>query len=273
MMSRSFRCRVLIVSALVGVSLTACIAATGAHHTGSPTTAPVSVIVKLADAQPLGNIEDDNVQVNLTDKLSPPQANDTLYFGEIDDYSPEDDQNPIAAIPIIALHPGQDWKAVSLTGPSLVDAGWKYVGAGPSKKEIWGVLDTSAGDSRSHFVVAHSVDGGSTFSLRIFQKPCKLATVSDFVMTREGRGHVSVSLDTECGKIKPGSYSFDTIDDGKTWSDVPRFEPDAMIRADEVPDDEQPEPKAGASKTMFKSHSSAVVPGGAPESPCAITRW
>jgi hypothetical protein len=244
-MINSLRASVIVVAAV----LCACIAATPDNPTTAPTTAPV--VIKLSDAKPLGDLEQDTMQVNLTDKLSSPQANDTVYFGEIDQYSEDDDQTPIAVIPIIALHPGEDWKALPLSGRGLQDAGWKYVGSGPGKKEIWGVLDTAAGETRARFVVAHSTDGGDTFSLRVFQKPCKLATVSDFAMTRDGHGRVTVSLDTECGRSKPGLYNFDTTDDGKTWSDVPRFEPDAMIRADEVPDDEQPEPKAGPAKTLF----------------------
>jgi hypothetical protein len=245
----------------VGISLSACLAGTPAA-VKSPTTAPLPALVKLADAQPLGDMEDDNMQVTMTDKLSSPQTNDTIYFGEIDEFASDDDQTPIAAVPVIAVHPDAGWKAVSLTGRGIENAGWKYVGAGPGKKEIWGVLDTSAGETRSRFVVAHSTDGGDTFTLRVFLKPCRLAVVSDFAMTRGGHGRVTLSLDTESGKSKPGLYNYDTADDGATWSDVPRFEPDSMIRADEVPDDEQPEPKQVTPKTAFHATKAPDVHPG-----------
>ncbi len=246
-----------VLMAVVGVLVAAFVAATHARH--APTTAPDSSTIKLADAQPLGDLQDPDMVVNLTDKLAAPQTNDTVYFGEIDQYANENDDTPVAAVPVIAVHPGDAWKAVPLAGQGLTNAGWKYVGAGPRPKEVWGVLDTSAGESRSNFAVVHSTDGGTSFVNRVFHKPCKLATVSDFAMTRDGHGRVTVSLDTVCGKNQPGLYNFDTTDGGKTWSDEPRFEPDAMIRAEQVPDDEQPEPKTGASRTSLHSIRSASM--------------
>jgi hypothetical protein len=215
--------------------------------------------VKLSDARSLDDFDiDDNVQVNLTDKLSPPLAVMEVYFGEADAYRDDDDSDsgttaasPAAAIPVIAMQLGDQWKAVAVSGPGLGDAGWKYVGAGPGLREVWGVLDTSAGDSQGNFVLAHSTDGALSFALKEFRKPCKLATVFDFAMNRSGRGGVTLSLDADCGSHKAGLYHYETTDDGKNWSKIPRFEADAMIRADAVSDDEQPAPAVKPLRTLY----------------------
>src|SRR5437763_94350 len=83
-------------------------------------------------------------------------------------------------------------------------------GAGPGPREIWGGLDTVAGSSRPRFALAHSADGGETFELVVFRKPCRLATFFDFAMDREGHGRATLSLDSDCGKYKAGLYHYET---------------------------------------------------------------
>jgi hypothetical protein len=218
-----------------------------------PATAPVTGDIRLSDAQPMDDLlEAEDMQVSLTDKLDPPDAAQTVYFGEADEFDSDDTTTPVGALPLIAVHAG-NWRAIPLVGPALEDAGWKYVGAGPARNEIWGVLDTSAGDSQPQFVIAHSTNGATTFTLKVMDKPTRLATVADFAMSRNGHGRVTLSLDTDCGKFKAGLYHYDTTDDGKTWSTNPRYEPDAMIQADTVPEDEQPTQDSGPSRAMFNA--------------------
>jgi hypothetical protein len=124
---------------------------------------------------------------------------------------------------------------------------------------VWGVLDTAAGETRPNFVLAHSTDGGTTFALREIHKPCKLALFTDFTMSRTGIGRVTLSLDTDCGSNKAGLYHYETTDHGKTWSKSPRYEPDAMIHADPVPEDEQPDQQIdGTSHTLFKASAQGL---------------
>ena len=247
------------LSALMAILLTfAGCSADPAHHSATTST---SGDVHLYDARPLDDLEtdSDNVQVTLTDKLAPPQAALPVYFGEADAFGSEDDTTPVAALPVIALHLGDQWKAVPVTGPGLTDAGWKYVGSGPAAHEVWGVLDTTAGDDQPDFVIAHSTDGALTFTLKEFHKPCRLAEVSDFSMSRAGHGEVTLSLDTDCGSNKAGLYHYETIDHGKTWSRIPRYEPDAMVRAETVPDDEQPQPGDKPVWTLYVRRSPTVA--------------
>ena len=211
------------------------------HH--QPATTRTSGDIRLSDAKPLDDLEsDEDIQITLTDKLSWPQTSRPVYFGESDQFDSDDPDTAVAASPLIAIRDGQDWKGVPLVGPGLEDAGWKYVGAGPATGEVWGLLDTSAGDSRSNFAVAHSDDGGNSFTLKVIHKPCRHAEVYDFAMSSTGKGRITLSLDADCETYRAGLYHYDTVDHGKTWSKSPRFEPDAMVRADPVSDNEQPAP-------------------------------
>lgn len=216
-----------------------------------PATLPAERIIRLSDAVPLDKLQTD-LDTNFTDKLQPPAVGETTYFGEIDEYD-EDGEDVVAALPIIGLHTGETWTALPLLGEGLRNAGWKYVGAGPGKNEVWGVLDTVAGNTRGSFVVAHSTDGAKTFSLTVFHKPCRLAQFYDFAMSRDGIGRISLSLDSDCGAHKAGIYHFQTNDEGKTWTTQPRYEPDAMKRADEVPDDEQPAAPSAGTRTFLRT--------------------
>jgi hypothetical protein len=219
------------------------------HH---PATTSGSGDIRLSDAKPLDDLEsEDDVQITLTDKLSWPQTTQPVYFGEADLFESGTSDTPIAAQPVIAIHDGNDWKGVPLSGPAVKDANWKYVAAGPGRLEVWGVLDTTVGDSAADFVVAHSTDGAMSFTLKVFHKPCRLAEVYDFAMSRTGHGRVTLSLDADCGSDHAGLYHYDTVDHGKTWSKLPRYESDAMVRADTVPDDEQPTPAEKPVRVLY----------------------
>src|SRR4051812_41942248 len=142
-----YRAPVSYVSlALAVASLTAC---TAEHPTTAPAAAAASSsvpasshVVKLADAVALKELTTDDREANLTDKLARPQAAETIYFGELDTFTEDDDQKPDTAVPIIATRRDGDWSAVPLGGDGLRNAGWRYVAAGPRPREIWGALDT-----------------------------------------------------------------------------------------------------------------------------------
>jgi hypothetical protein len=176
------------------LSLAGCTDVLVSNH-AAPATAPTAGDVRLSDAEPIDDLQNDDVQISLTDKLDPPDATQTVYFGEADEFDSDDPDTPVGALPLIAVH-NANWRAVPLVGAALENAGWKYVGAGPARNEIWGVLDTSAGDSQDKFVIAHSTNGASTFALKVIEKPCRLATVADFAMSRNGHGRVTLSLDS-----------------------------------------------------------------------------
>lgn len=217
------------------------------------TTAFTGPVVSMSRAVPLEKLEVDDWEPNLLNKLESPLAARTTYFGELDAYSDDadpDTDKPDDAVPIIAVRDSDgSFKALALVGGPLRESGWQFVGAGPHPGEIWGALDVVTDAQHGRFVLAHSTDGGKTFQLASFPKPCKLANFFDFAMARDGHGRATLSLDTDCGAVKAGLYHYRTDDDGKTWSTQPAYEPDAMVRADPVPDDEQPD---AASETSPK---------------------
>jgi hypothetical protein len=241
---------------VAGIVLLGACFCTGA---AGPSTEPAKRFVKLSDAIPLNKLTVDNLEANFTDKLTPPATTQAIYFGELDDYGNDpDNDEPIAALPIIAVRSGDGWLAVPLTGEAMRDAGWHYVAAGPGAKEIWGAIDTVAGDSRSSFVLAHSTDGGETFEMTVFRKPTRRAEFFDFAMSADGHGRATVSLDADAGSHKAGLYHYQTNDDGKTWS-APVYEPDAMKRAVPVPDEEQPDEPSQGTQTSIRSDSTRMA--------------
>jgi hypothetical protein len=252
MLTRRTRYRLAAALGSVALPLWACTLAPGRSVGNSPAAPTTGPTIRLADAVPLVKLLTEDWQANLTDKLDAPQVNQALYFGELDAYTdPDADTStdaPDDAIPILAIKTDESWKAIPLVSVSLRQAGWKYVAAGPAPGEVWGALDTVAGDSRPRFVLAHSTDGGASFTLTPFTKPCKLAQFFDFAMSRDGHGRATVSLDTDCGPHQAGLYHYQTSNDGKTWS-PPTFEPDVMLRSDPVPDDEQPDAPEPGHKT------------------------
>jgi hypothetical protein len=227
----------------------------GCLSAAAPTTAPSTMpaaSVAIADARPLSEFEGDEGVTTFTDKLRPPLAKTTVYFGEVDVYDGDDDDDPSEATPLIGVKEGDTFKAVTVPSPAAANTGWRYVAAGPAPGSIWGCLDTVAGDSGWSVIVAHSTDGGATFAFKIFRKPCREGSFYDFGMTRDGHGKMTIALDTDCGRHKAGLYHFDTTDAGATWSAEPRFEPDAMIHSESVPDEEQPDGGRTTMKAVFK---------------------
>ena len=227
-----------------------------------PTTAPGTV--RLTDAKPLAELTPTGLEAEMTDVLSPPQvAEHAVYFGTVNAYAgTDDDADLTSALPIVATKDGDRWRAVPLVGKGLANAGWRYVGAGPRRGEVWAVLDTVVGDDAPTFTIAHSTNGGRTFALTAYDKPCPQASVYDFALARDGHGRVTLSLDTSVGHHHPGLYHYDTADGGRTWATAPRFEPDAMTRADSVPDDDQPDvpDRPDGKKTALRRPARVVVP-------------
>jgi hypothetical protein len=238
----------LIPSIATAALLFGCLSA--APPATAPSTMPAAS-VGIADAKPLAEFEGDDGVTTFTDKLRPPLAKTTVYFGEVDVYDGDDD-DPSEATPLIGVKTGDEFKAVTVPSPAAANTGWRYVAAGPAAGSIWGCLDTVAGDSGWSVIVAHSTDGGATFAFKTFRKPCRMASFYDFGMTRDGHGKMTIALDTDCGRHKAGLYHYETTDAGVTWSAEPRFEPDAMIHSETVPDEEQPDGGEPKMKAVFK---------------------
>ena len=204
-----------------------------------PTTKPAAdtKMLRLSDAVDLASLTKEG-EPNLSHQLHLSRGG-RVYFGTIDTFDNDDKQ--IASLPIIARKNGDTWRALAIRDPRLKEAAWSYVGGGPNRGEVWGVLDAALDDDQPDLMVAHSVDGGATFALVALHKPDDGAAFDSFCIGPDRKGRITLYLppDPDAKHSKPGFYHFRTADGGKTWSD-PEYEPDVMWPAHDVPDEDQP---------------------------------
>lgn len=221
----------------------------------APTTQPSKLqTLRLSDAVDLDTLTKD-VEVNLTHQLNLSHGGH-IYFGELDTY--DDDNNVTASVPILAKKLHGNWKALPINDSRLMNANWAYVGAGPNRGEVWGVLDASLDDNQPDLLIAHSTDGGATFDLTPLPKPDEVASFDSFCIGPDGKGRITVyiSADDDAKNAKPGYYSFRTTDGGKSWSPATDYEPDAMTPAKDVPDEDQPDSGDAKGRPVLRKVSS-----------------
>ena len=123
----------------------------------------------------------------------------------------------------------------------MKDAAWSYVGGGPHRGEVWGVLDAASMRINPNLLLAHSSDGGATFTLVALHKPDPKADFDSFCIgpDKKGRVTVYVSPDPDSridqARLLPLSHE-------RRREDVvrPEYEPDVMWPAHDVPDEDQP---------------------------------
>jgi hypothetical protein len=87
---------------LLSISVFACAAGPRRHLSQAPATTESSApagprVVKLTDAAAMKDLATDDRQPYLTDKIAPPNATRTIYFGELDTYDSDDDDAPSSA--------------------------------------------------------------------------------------------------------------------------------------------------------------------------------
>jgi hypothetical protein len=191
--------------------------------------------VSASDAQPLLKLRSGTDAVNLSYKLRPPRVERPTYFGEIENIDGQ-------TMPIVVIRgPGGQLTALRLETEWSYDQ-WQQVLAGPAAGEIWGVLDQPEDSRADELLLAHSRDSGKTWQLGLIRRPCAQAAFYDMLMSPDGHGRVTLSLETDCEDdptLKPGLFHYRTSDGGRTWT-APQFEPSGTRPADDVPDEEQP---------------------------------
>src|SRR5205814_6955008 len=169
-------------------------------------------------------------EANLTTKLELARGG-RIYFGQLETYDQDDHVD--SSVPIIARRNSGDgngaasesWKAIRIDDSRLHDAAWMYVGAGPKRGEIWGVLDASLDAKQPELLVAHSTDGGATFALINLHKPSDSADFDSFCLGPDGIGRITLYISgDEDASARPGYYHFRTSDFGKTWSNNAQYE-------------------------------------------------
>jgi len=231
-------------------------AVSGCAHQDKPSSTDERHVVRMSNSVDLAKLLRADEQVNLTHKLNLLHGEGLIYFGELDTF--DDDDLLVTAAPIIARKSGGGWVGIRIADPRLKDASWAYVGAGPNRGEIWGILDQVpdiVDEVQSDLIIAHSTDGGETFALTQIRKPDDLATFDSICIGPGGHGRLSMYLSTEEESTEhPGFYHFLTSDSGRTWVATPKYEPDALSAAQGVTEDEQPDIKSPVQTASFAKH-------------------
>jgi hypothetical protein len=220
------------------VALAAGCAAASSHPTSATHPAATQPhIVHLSSAMPLEKLRREDTDFDLHNRMQ--SGGETLYFGQLETTDSQDEVT--ATAPVIVAKVKGEWRALSLADSRLPNAEFLFVASGPAKGEIWGVLDDQIADPAEVVLLAHSTDAGQTWRLTTVHKPRGAGSYDSFAMDKNGHGRLTVHLNREQSQNRSGFYHFRTTDDGQTWS-RPDYEPDHLKSADEIPDDEDPEP-------------------------------
>jgi hypothetical protein len=226
---------------VITIAHLACAAQAAPHPTTRAAATTQTSAIKKSDAAELIKLEKDGAEATMWYQIKTKRAQ-RICFGQLETY--DDDDNVVTTTPCIAWVSHDHWTAVQIDDSRLKNAAWEAVVAGPSKGEIWGVLDQNLDDRQADVLLVHSTDGGETFDISAIAKPSESAEYDSFCMDEHGHGRLSVYLDAKNEKhAKAGFYHYRTTDDGRTWSQA-QFEPDGTAPADDVPDDDQPDDSA-----------------------------
>lgn len=222
----------------------------------SPTTAPYpGQVIQLGDAKLLSTADDAVPALNLQSLVS--VGTRTVYFGQFETY--DDDDEVKTSVPVLARRDGTKVFGLPVRSDMKANETWAYVAGGPTKTEMWGIVDANLDDVTDDLLLVHSGDGGRSFAVQRLHKPHPAAQFDSFSMSREGAGRVSVYLArADAGPRGAGYYHYRTKDGGRTWSRA-QYEHDSMLPAQEVPDSDESSPTQRAVlKASFTRH---VVPG------------
>jgi hypothetical protein len=206
-----------------------------------PTTTEIGapypgIIIQMAAAKPINTATDAVPTLNLQNLVT--ISGQSVYFGQLETY--DNDGEVDGSIPVLARRSGQDVLGIKVQSDTKANESWAYVGAGPTKNEIWGIIDANLDDATADLLLVHSGDGGKSFAVQRLHKPHPAAQFDSFSMSREGVGRVSVYLArADAGARGAGYYHYRTKDGGRTWSSA-QYEHDSMLPAQDVPDEDEP---------------------------------
>jgi hypothetical protein len=211
--------------------------AEGAAEGRGATTGPYpGTVIQMAGTKPINTASDAVPSLNLQNLVT--ISGQTVYFGQLETY--DDDGEVNGSIPVLARRSGQDVFGVKVQSDAKANESWAYVGAGPTKNEIWGIVDANLDDVTADLLLVHSGDGGRSFAVQRMHKPHPAAQFDSFSMSHEGVGRVSVYLArADAGPRGAGYYHYRTKDGGRTWSSA-QYEHDSMLPAQDVPDEDEP---------------------------------
>jgi hypothetical protein len=223
------------------------------------TTQPYpGAVIRMTDAKPMNTAGDAVPTLNLQNQIT--VSGQSVYFGQLETYDSDGEVN--GSIPVLARRDGQDVFGVKVQSDPKANECWAYVGAGPTKSEMWGIVDANLDDVTEDLLLVHSGDGGRSFAIQRLHKPHPAAEFDSFSMSREGLGRVSVYLArADSGPRGAGYYHYRTKDGGRTWS-AAQYEHDSMLPAQDVPEDDEP---SHIQRAMFREKTPSPIQRKLPE--------
>ena len=252
---------------LFGMILIGCAGGAGpraARRNLGPATTQSSAprTIRFADgAQAIDHFQADDHDVDLRNVIHFDEKNSAadVYFGQCERTNADGDVTETFPL-IVATVNGKKggWRGLSLADPRLANAEWQFVAAGPGDNEMWGILDDTLTDKGKIVLLAHSTDGGAAWTISSIDKPFEAGGYDSFAMDVAGRGRLTVYVaPTKNHPRRGGFYHFRTTDGGKTWL-PPEHEPDGLDPADQVPEDEDPEPLKSIPTQTARASAAAV---------------
>ena len=169
---------------------------------------------------------------------------------------PETPDEPEAFRAVIFVMAGHAWRRIDL--PEQYEfASWEYAGRAKSKRDVWAIAQFGHGDIGPNLEIAHSLNDGRSWRHRSLTKISRFAGFESLSMAGNGRGFLTIRLqDSPEAEHKDGYYTYETRNNGSTWSRKPRYSSTAPPAPPTIL-----EPMTISSEACLKSSEKPPMPG------------
>jgi hypothetical protein len=136
---------------------------------------------------------------------------------------PETPEEPEAFRAVIFVRNGNAWRRIDL--PEQYEfASWEYAGRVKSKRDVWAIAQFGHGDIGPDLEIAHSLNDGRSWRHHSLTKISRFAGFESLSMAGNGRGSLTIRLqDSPDPEHQDGYYTYETRNNGRTWSRKPRY--------------------------------------------------
>jgi hypothetical protein len=163
---------------------------------------------------------------------------------------------PEAFRAVIFVMAGHAWRRIDL--PQQYEfASWEYAGRAKNKRDVWAIAQFGHGDIGGNLEIAHSLNDGRSWNHRSLTKISRFAGFESLSMAANGRGYLTIRLqDSPEPEHKDGYYTYETRNNGRTWSRKPRYSSTAPTAASSIL-----EPITISSEACLKASEKPPLPG------------
>jgi hypothetical protein len=140
---------------------------------------------------------------------------------------------------VIFIKERNSWRRIDLP-ENYLQASWQYAGRVKGKSDVWAIAQFGQGDIGPDLEIAHSLNGGRTWKHHSLPKNSRFSTFQSFSMDSRGRGSLTIQLEDNMEQEQQGGYyTYQTRNNGGTWSRTPRYSktapPAAPTALEEIP--------------------------------------